>query len=669
MRGMMTIAMVMLSATAAAAEDTLPAMTADNLPATVEQLWADFDPDREPLDVRVIKEYQQNGITVRMITYRIGTFKGVESRMGAYYAVANERKGKLPGILYMHGGGQRAMPENVIPAARNGYACISINWGGHRMKDQGPDDPGTDWGAVDATQRHNGHYGSCEPDPKTVDTFASPRNNNWFLIVLAAKRAITFLQQQPEVAPDRIGVQGHSMGGKLTVMVAGADRRVKAAVPSCGGSGTAPDRLRQRKGNAARPKMNSEIYANCIDDAQYVKRITCPILYNGPQNDFNGLNDNLFMNWEHIGSSRVGYCISPHLNHRHCKEASFIDMLWFEEHLKGTLSLPNTPEISVDLNGPEGLPVVTIRPERPDEVVGLRIYYSQDPNGQFRFWRSAAAARTGDVWTARCPILSRDMGFFAMANVYYPFPKPQLTGPVWNSKPGSEYLLSSRVLSFEIPEVRAAAPKVTDSAERLIEKDFRDLTDWYELKSGNPYWRQIVTRKVKDPHWRGPASVGSDSAQLVIDVLDPRGGELVYLFDFNSYNQYGRKWPAGTYYVVLPIAKLDTWQTLTVEIEELKPAKGDQEPPTTWQTLCSLGIHGRHRIQVDGETVELGAGRFDTQRKLRNLRWVGGTYPRTVLMPGGDLQLDEKAYARQFQSQIDKSIELEQRIDEKNDPQ
>ena len=59
-----------------------------------------------------------------------------------------------------------------------------------------------------------------QPDEKTIDAVVSPRNNNWFLIVLAARRALTFLQQRPEVDPERLGVTGHSMGGTVSMMAA-----------------------------------------------------------------------------------------------------------------------------------------------------------------------------------------------------------------------------------------------------------------------------------------------------------------------------------------------------------------------------------------------------------------------------------------------------------------
>ncbi|PAW70619.1 MAG: hypothetical protein B9S38_07490 [Verrucomicrobiia bacterium Tous-C4TDCM] len=65
-----------------------------------------------------------------------------------------------------------------------------------------------------------------------------------------------------------------------------------------------------------------------------------------------------------------------------------------------------------------------------------------------------------------------------------------------------------------------------------------------------------------------------------------------------------------------------------------------------------------------GAGKTLGAGRFDAERQLRKLRWVGGTVPDTLLMPGGSV-LDRAARAREFQRQIDRSIELEERDQQK----
>jgi dienelactone hydrolase len=104
------------------------------------------------------------------------------------------------------------------------------------------DGPQTDWGKLDAThppQRNKANHfaGPLTPDEFTLDSVESPRNSNWFLVLTAARRAVTFLEQQPEADPSRIGAYGHSMGGKLTTDLAGIEPRIKAAVPSCGGAG------------------------------------------------------------------------------------------------------------------------------------------------------------------------------------------------------------------------------------------------------------------------------------------------------------------------------------------------------------------------------------------------------------------------------------------------
>jgi dienelactone hydrolase len=644
----------------AVAAETLPPLTESEVPMSVEALHASFDPAKEPLEVTVVKEHEQDGIVVRRLTYVVGTFKGRKSVMGAFYAFPKTREGKLPGILQMHGGGQTAQAETVVAWAKNGYAAIAINWGGKPMAGQLPGEPGTDWGAVDATQTgHNSHYASCLPDGKTLDPFESPRNNNWFLITLAARRAVTFLQQQPEVDSARIGATGHSMGGTLTVMLAGCDPRIKAAAPSCGGVGEAPDRLRARPGNAARPKNPSRIHAATIDETNYLRRITCPIVYLGPQNDFNGLIDELFMNWEAVPSKQVAFAISKHHNHRHDPGASFVDALWFEQHLKGTLTLPRTPDIEAVLKGPQGEPLVTVRPDPAHPVEKVEILYSCDPNGQFRFWRGAEVRQDGGAWTAACPVFSAELPLYFIANVHYQFPVPGLAGPPWHPRPADYYFLSSRMLSFEASVVKAAAPAATDRHERRIEAVFGALGDWYELQRGNPEFRQMVTRKTKDPKWRGP-----DGATLAIDVRDPRGGALALGFEFNSYRQYGAERVSGEFAAELPFPASPEWRTLELKLSDLIPLDGKSALPENWQTLCALSISARLKAGPPGAGKTLGAGRFDQERQLRNLRWVGGTVPDRLLMPGGDV-LDPAARAREFQQQIDRSIELEQRDGQK----
>ncbi|HQL75808.1 MAG TPA: acetylxylan esterase, partial [Phycisphaerae bacterium] len=292
-------------------EDSLRPLKDAVAPRTLDELWRGYDPRAEPLETTVVREWKQEDVTCRYVVFTIGTFKGKRSRLAGFYAFGSAARGKLPGLLHLHGGGQRANLTEVIFMARNGYAALSINWGAREMEGQKPGEPNTDWGRLDATQTgHNTHYRSMQPDDKTLDAVESPRNNNWFLLVLAARRALTFLERQEQVDGGRLGVCGHSMGGKLTTDLSGIDERVCVAVPSCGGSGSATSELAGVSGSGLR-EAPSAWDAATIDDRAYLGRIRCPILYLSPTNDFHAALDNMAANWRAVPSREVRYAVSP----------------------------------------------------------------------------------------------------------------------------------------------------------------------------------------------------------------------------------------------------------------------------------------------------------------------------------------------------------------------
>ncbi|MCH2204370.1 MAG: dienelactone hydrolase family protein [Lentisphaerales bacterium] len=652
--------LISLSANAA---DILPPMTPDTMPADIPSLWKTFDSTKEALDMQTLYGYEKDGVTIKMISYVVGTMKGKKIRMGGYLAYPSKLEGKVPGIVQIHGGGQRAMADYSAGIAQNGYAVLATNWGGRLMEHQEKGQPGegkvgTDWAPLDATQKHNGWYANTAPDPYTYDDFDSPRNNNWFLINMANKRAITLLQQLDFVDPDKIGIHGHSMGGKLSVMLAGTDKRVTVAVPSCGGTGSAPKELKARKGNSARPQPLKPLYAKFIDDAQNLKYVTSPIMYKGPQNDFNGMMSNMAFNWQNIpADTSVRYSITPHMNHRHALESAFVDLLMFEQYLKGTYTLPQTPKIKVNLKGDDKGPIITVVPDTSKEIDRVEIFYSQDPNGQFRFNRSAIVKKNGNTYTASAPITSSKLGFFAMANVYYKHPKHlKLQGPRWEKNPADTYILSTNIQKFEIDEVQKVDPAVTDETTRMIQASFEksELPDWYRYSQTS-----IHTRKIRDPKWRGPID-----AKLSVDVLDPIGEKLILELEFNSYSKYGREYASGTFYVVAPVKASKDWQTIGIDIKDLKPGKRTNGTPTDWQTLDHLTITDSLRVEVDGKMQTIKSNpKYGKGRQLRNLQWIGGKYPATILMNGGGLELNPAEYEKQFSNQIDVSIELEEKVD------
>ncbi len=62
---------------------------ADRVPHDVTALWSDYDPRAEPLEAKVVREWEKDGIVFRYVTYRIGTFKDQPAWMAGYFAFLN----------------------------------------------------------------------------------------------------------------------------------------------------------------------------------------------------------------------------------------------------------------------------------------------------------------------------------------------------------------------------------------------------------------------------------------------------------------------------------------------------------------------------------------------------------------------------------------------------
>ncbi len=97
------ITVLAISATLAAEE---------KVPTTFAALWADVDPTAEPLEIKIVRQWQEEGLVLRYVTYHVGTFKGKPARVAAFYAFPRGAH-KLPGLVHLHGGGQRAFLREV----------------------------------------------------------------------------------------------------------------------------------------------------------------------------------------------------------------------------------------------------------------------------------------------------------------------------------------------------------------------------------------------------------------------------------------------------------------------------------------------------------------------------------------------------------------------------
>ncbi|MGI9239912.1 MAG: alginate lyase family protein [Verrucomicrobiales bacterium] len=607
--------------------ETLAPLAGGAAPQSFDELWRGFDPRSEPLEVEVLEEWEEDGVVLKVLRYRIGIFKGRKSMMAAIYGYPKGAE-SLPGLVQIHGGGQYADHKAVLSNARRGYATISLAWAGrisapgYRLGpaevklfwDGAENDPAykvtTDWGAVEgyhAPSRYpeNNFPILPKPAPWTLDAVESPRNNSWFLCTLAARRALTFLEQQPEVDPEKLGVYGHSMGGKLTVLTTGSDDRVKAAAPSCGGIS---DRTNK-----------NPLYRATIGDDVYLRRISCPIIFLSPANDFHGRIDDLQLAVTGIQSKEWRVTCSPHHNHQDTAEYEVATQLWFDQYLKGDFEFPQTPGLVLDLKGADGVPSVTVKPDGGREVLSVDVFYTQQgqvdgaadsrDNTINRYWRHAPRERvtvtkTPSTWSAKLPLVSTDKPLWVYANITYALQPPVAgAGYYYGSYTADKYVVSSRMLIVSPDELRAAGVRATLEPSLVIEAFGPGWEkQWFTYRPED--WARR-THKIYDERFRAPAG-----GRLAFEMRSAMPNKVVVGIDAFAVE---RQVPGG-----------GEWVSIELGCGDFLDAGG--KPLEAWAGIKELRLGSKENLRANGrgkgQRRTLGADWNGDRPEFRNLRWI-----------------------------------------------
>lgn len=600
-----TLAMCLFHLSFGELAETFSPLVDGNPAQNVSELWQGYDPRKEPLDAEVIKEWEEDGVILKIIRYRVGIFKGQKSMMAAVYGYPKGAE-NLPAIVQIHGGGQSAQDAFVLANAKNGYATLSIAWAGRIKSSQytvtnkekemfwtgDVTDPDyrvtTDWGALDGYHHHSrfkgNNFAQNPPSESTVDPVKSPRNSGWFLATMATRRGITFLEQQPEADADRIGVYGMSMGGKLTVLLAGVDDRIKVAVPACGGISGFSD---GRRTLAA------------VADDQHLKRITCPIIFMNPANDFHANVQDLPQAVRDIQSKEWRIVSSPNVNHTDSGEYAAAGMLWFEQFLKGDFSMPQTPESTLQLDTANRVPTFAVSPDRSKEILSVDVYYTEDGarNPKQKFWRLADSTEKAGIWTAQLPVFSVENPLWVYADVSYALDQ-EISGVGYSGErfTTDRFHLASVVRMVGSEELKQAGVVASLRRPAVLET-FED--GWLSWSQDGTFHR--YRKRVFDPvECRAPSA----DAELVIDVRAERPNKCIIGID--------------QHVAELALIGGSEWQTITLSPSDFDNGDGVKLP--SWEGIKQFMV---------GEFIRRGAdaklyGGFWPGKKveLRNLRWA-----------------------------------------------
>lgn len=576
----------------AADEETLPPLHEGRAPESVDDVWEGFDPRREPLETEILKEWEDDGVVCRIVRYRIGVFKRTKSMMAGIYAFPKGGK-NLPGLVQVHGGGQSANLAAATTNARRGYACISLNWGGNPLNDGNYkkiwDDAGTDWGAVDGTHPPKrdplNHFVSCAPNEFTIDAVESPRNSAWMLVTIGVRRGLTFLEQQSEVDGKRLGVYGHSMGGKLTVMTAALDERVQAAVPSCGGISDHPTEA----------KMQSSAYQ---------QRLKCPVMFLNPVNDFHGRIDDLARTVATMRSKSYRFSCSANLDHRDRPDHFVCGPLWFDQHLQKVFAVPQTPTVDLQLKTARAVPILSVTPDVLRPVQSVDVYYTQQTKSEKianPCWHHMKAEQTDSTWSAELPLFWSDRPLRAYANVSYALDQPiSGAGYYYGLYTTAEFTISSPLLTVDVDVLTEAGIKAIDQPSLEIESFPTGWSKGWYVFNENGAW-PYRTNKLQDPKWQGQTG-----ARLTLEVYSSQPNKLVLEIDQHAVES---DLPGG-----------EAWQTISLQCTDFRNAVGD--PLADWASAKELVIADRVTLNQNDNQKVIGKAWQGKLPQFRLLRWA-----------------------------------------------
>jgi cephalosporin-C deacetylase-like acetyl esterase len=236
-------------------------------------------------------DYDPEGHKVEEVESGKISFAGPDG--GRVYAWLAKPKGPgpFPAMLVLPGAGFAAR-SRPLEHARHGYLAIDIQVHGQDV----------DLPKYEPIPGYNADF-----------QFDPPEANYFYNVHLRVVQAVNYLAARPDVDAKRIVAVGGSQGGRLSIVIAGLDQRIAAAVPCIANSPNYPhlhwvarcNGLDKPWDKASDPKLKDRVKVNgmeligappavtdvdgrCIayfDPMNYAPDIRCPILFNAGLTD------------------------------------------------------------------------------------------------------------------------------------------------------------------------------------------------------------------------------------------------------------------------------------------------------------------------------------------------------------------------------------------------
>src|SRR3989339_2284724 len=176
----------------------------------------------------------------------------------------------IPAVLVFHGGGGHASGGFAAALARRnpGIAILAMDYNGQYVPSNSKT---TIWKNVDRS--------------RDVNLIPDIKNHSFYHYVIAARRAIDFLETQPEIDKNRIGCVGISFGGWVALTLAGVDNRIKCVVNMVSAGGIEGTQSRAAAGYNSAPAEQKKLLLDVYDPIAYAPYTNAAVFLNVCSND------------------------------------------------------------------------------------------------------------------------------------------------------------------------------------------------------------------------------------------------------------------------------------------------------------------------------------------------------------------------------------------------
>lgn len=372
------------------------------------QLWKDFNPIKDSLDLSYVKSEIVNGFIRKGAYYTSETVSDGKARIFAEIVAPDDNK-KKPVIIVI-GDIKETINIGLLEyVASCGYIAASYDYSGIST---------------------NREYFSKYPESLSYAEYSKAISNLnraensamdtcWYVWAKAARRLLSVIAQDNQADINNIGVIGIKHGALIMWQLAAMDGRVKAAASVIGNEGM----LYQGK---FKYSPNSEIeldesrvnWRAAISSEAYARFIGCPILMatatNNSISSFDRIEDIKQLIPETTPYAEV---MSVRLTNQITDTALSTIRKWFNTYLKKGVFV-NNPELKYEVIN--GKLVISLNADETKKIKNVYLYYSYgelDPS--FRNWISIEMIRGENCYEVSIDIYNSIVRHFMFGSVVY----------------------------------------------------------------------------------------------------------------------------------------------------------------------------------------------------------------------------------------------------------